>query len=80
MEENHLMESKPFSFNLQRVHQLNLKITCFLVVLVTIPLIVDNGFAESKPYIITGVIVITMACLNYVMKIPSMVKALYLQH
>jgi methyl-accepting chemotaxis protein len=75
MEGNHLMESKTFSFNLQRVHQLNLKITCFLLVLLLIQVIITNGFAESKLYILTGVGVIACACLNYFMKLPYVMKA-----
>ena len=69
------MESKKFSLNAQKAHKLNLKITCFIVALVVIPLIITNGFAESKLYIFTGVGIIAFSCLNYFMKLPYTVKA-----
>ncbi|MBD8034348.1 methyl-accepting chemotaxis protein [Solibacillus merdavium] len=75
MEENNLMESKPFTFNFQRVHQLNLKITCFLLAIIIIPLIVDNGFNGAILYILTAVGVIACAGLNYFLKHPDTVKA-----
>jgi len=75
MEENKLMENKPFSYNLQRVHQLNLKITCFLLAIIVIPLIIDNGFGGSILYILTAAVVIAFACLNYFLKHSDIVKA-----
>lgn len=69
------MERVPSTFNHQKVHKLNLQVTIFLVILILIPIIVNNGFMEMRQYIITGVIVIAMACLNYVLKLPQIVKA-----
>lgn len=75
MEVNNLIKSKSFTFNFRRVHQVNLKITCFLLAIIVIPLIVDNGFAGSKLYILTALGVIAFAWLNYFMKHPDAVKA-----
>ena len=69
------MESGHFSFNIQKVHQLNLKITYFMVALIVIPLIVAHGFTESKLYILAGISVIGCACFIYFIKLPYMVKA-----
>ena len=70
------LQKAPFSFNHQKVHQLNLKITCFLVILVLLPILSNHGFVDSKKYMITGVIVIALACLNYFLKLPHLVKAI----
>lgn len=69
------MESKDLSFNIQKVHQLNLKITCFMVAIIVIPLIITHGFAESNLYILAGVGLIACACFIYFMKLPYMAKA-----
>lgn len=69
------MENEHFSFNIQQVHKLNLKITGFMVALIVIPLIVTNGIAESKLYIVAGLSVLAFALLNYFMKHPDLVKA-----
>ncbi|MCP1146076.1 methyl-accepting chemotaxis protein [Lysinibacillus endophyticus] len=69
------MDNVHFSFNIQKVHKLNLKITCFMVALIVIPLIVSRGFGESKMYIIAGLSVLGCAFLNYFLKLPDMVKA-----
>jgi methyl-accepting chemotaxis protein len=70
-----LMESERFSFNVQKVHQLNLKITGFMVAIIIIPLIISNGFDESKLFIIAGVGLLACAFLIYFMKLPYMLKA-----
>ena len=75
MEELNLLENEHFSFNTQQVHKLNLKITCFMVALIVIPLVIKNGLSGSKLYIIAGLSVIALAILNYFMKHPNMVKA-----
>ena len=69
------MESGHFSFNIQQVHKLNLKITCFMVALIVIPLIVTDGVVESKFYILAGFSVIGCALLNYFLKHSDVVKA-----
>ena len=69
------MTRAPFSFNLQKVHQLNLKITFFLLVLILVPLVIKNGIAESKLYIIIAISVSAVVGIFYVMKLPRMVKA-----
>lgn len=69
------MESVYSTFNYQKVHKLNLQVTIFLVLLILMPIIINNGFAEMRHYIITGVVVIALACINYVMNLPHMVKA-----
>ena len=75
MEENHLVGNEHFSFNIQKVHKLNLKITCFMVALIVIPLIVTNGFGNSKLYIIASLSVIGCGFLNYFMKTSNRIKA-----
>ena len=69
------MESKRFSFNAQKAHQLNFKITCFMVALIAISNSASQGFAESKLYILAGIGVIGCACFIYFMKLPYMAKA-----
>lgn len=69
------MESVHFSFNTKQVHNLNLKITFFMVALIVAPLIIKNGFAESKLYMLAGVSVLICALLNYYLKHPDPVKA-----
>lgn len=69
------MEIEHFSFNIQKVHKLNLKITFFMVALIVIPLIIKNGLGDSKLYIIAGLSVIACGLLNYFIKIPYRIKA-----
>lgn len=69
------MKNEPFSFNVQKVHQLNFAVTCIMVVLILIPLIINNGFNGSKLYILAGVGIVACAGLNYFMKFPYLVKA-----
>ncbi|MER2000446.1 MAG: methyl-accepting chemotaxis protein [Lysinibacillus sp.] len=69
------MESKSISFNVQRVHQLNLKITCFLLSIIVIPLIVAHGFAGATLYMLTAFGVMALSCLNYFLKHSNILKA-----
>ncbi len=46
-----------------------------MVAVIVIPLIVGQGFGESKLYITAGVVVVVFACLIYFMNIPNMLKA-----
>lgn len=64
-----------FSFDIQKVHKLNLKITCFMVVLIVMPLIITNGISESTLYIIASLNVIGCGFLNYFINIPNKIKA-----
>lgn len=75
MEENNRMENEGISFNQQKAHQLNLKITCFMVALIEIPLILVNGIAESKLYLLAGIGILLCAFFIYFMKLSNMVKA-----
>ena len=65
-----------FSFNHQKVHLLNLRITFFQLLIIIIPLIIKNGIADSKLYILTAISVIIVVGIIYFMKIPSTVKAI----
>jgi methyl-accepting chemotaxis protein len=69
------MESGHFSFNINKVHKLNLLITIFMVALIIIPLVYQHGFAGSKLYILAGFFVIGCSLLNFFIKIPYILKA-----
>ena len=69
------MGNEHFSFDIQKVHRLNLQITCFMVALIVGPWIIKDGIADSKLYIMAGLSVIAFGCINYYAKIPYTVKA-----
>ena len=70
------MENGANSFNLQKAHQLNLKITGFMVLLIIGTLVINNGFLASKVYILAGVAIIAFGFLNYYMKYSNFLKAI----
>ena len=69
------MKNENFTFNLQKAHQLNVKITGFMVVLIILPLIIKNGLSGSLLYMLAGLAVIVLAFLNYFMKYSDALKA-----
>ena len=77
MRGNQIQEKKKLSFNTQQVHRLNLFITILMAILIVASHIVGNGAAESASYIVAGIIVIGCALLNYFLKIPYVVKAVF---
>ena len=70
------MTNESYSFNLQKAHKLNLKITGLLVFLIVLTLVVNHGIVASKLYIAAGVTVFGLAVINYFMKYSDFVKAL----
>ena len=70
------MKNKTDSFNLQKAHQLNLKITGFMVFLIVATLIINKGLAASTLYIIAGLTIFGLAVLNHFMKYSDSVKAI----
>ncbi|NLY79702.1 MAG: hypothetical protein GX072_07385, partial [Lysinibacillus sp.] len=77
MRGNQIQEKKKLSFNTQQVHRLNLFITILMAILIVASHIVGNGAAESASYIVAGIIVIGCALLNYILKIPYVVKEVF---
>lgn len=62
------------SFNIQRVHKINLFMTIGLVFLIVTPLLFMKGFAASFIYIVAGFLIISLSTINYFLKIPDAIK------
>lgn len=69
------MADNNISFNVKKVHKVNLYITCIMVALIVVPLVISHGFAGAKLYMLAGVSVIGWAFINYFIKIPDKIKA-----
>jgi|GEM_PF-4227596 len=69
------MKNETYTFNVQKVHQLNLITTCLMVLLIVVPLIIKHGFSQSSLYILTGVAILACSSLNYFLKLPYILKA-----
>ena len=63
------------TYNIQRIHQINLLLTIALVFLIVTPLIFQNGLSESVLYCVAGVLVIIFSLINYFLRLPYTVKA-----
>ena len=69
------MKNEHASFNIQKVHRLNLQITCFMIALIVGPWIMKDGIVESKLYVIAGIAIVLFSFINYYAKISDTVKA-----
>ena len=68
--------SKNYSIHCKKVHKVNLFLTYCLTLLIVIPLVYLHGLNNSTLYIISGVVVVGFATLNYFIPIPDKVKGL----
>lgn len=63
------------NYSFIKVHKINVLVTIVIVSLVVIPLIVMHGFSGALTYVLIGLGILAIACINYFLPIPDIVKA-----
>jgi len=66
-----------YDIHCKKVHKVNLSLTFCLIVLIVAPLVYLYGLENSKLYIASGLIIGTLATINYFVPIPDKAKGLF---
>ncbi|BCJ96071.1 chemotaxis protein [Anaerocolumna cellulosilytica] len=65
------------TYNLKRVHKVNLILTLVIICVMEVQLIISNGIAASASFLIVGAIVFLLAGMNYMLPVHDYIKGMF---